>query len=275
MFSSGHLLWIAISALLIVGGIFACIKRKPDIDQMLTVCLGIAVISEIVKILSVVNILPMVTPTVDVANATLDYVATGQYTPYIEMAHIPLELCSLQIVFIAAALWSKDDKWKRRFLSIIYATGVIGGILGIVLAYVTVDYTTVQSYFVSPRIWQFFFYHAMVVTLGLYVGICSDKPFSYHDFKGVVAALLSMDVISMYLNSVFSQAVYVAEKPVGLVYRANFFSSYMNPIGLVLTEKWQWMVYLLIRFAIAVVMISTLFIIQRAAWNYKHKNIIN
>ena len=76
--------------------------------------------------------------------------------------------------------------------------------------------------------------------------------------------LLSLDVVSLYLNSVFSEPLYVNAKPAGLLYRANFFSSYMNPIGLILTEKWQWIAYLLIRLALAMFLIFLLFLIQHA-----------
>lgn len=267
MFSAGHLLWIAISFILIIGGLALCVRTRPDLDRMLATCLTVGIVSEIVKILSVAKILPVVEPVfhLEAGTPVLEYAAAGQYAPYIEMAHLPLELCSLQIVFIAAALWAKDPLWKRRFLSILYTTGVLGGLMGIVLAYVTVDYTTVQSYFSSPRIWQFFLYHAMVVTLGLYVGICSEAPFGFRDFRGIAAALVSMDMLSLYLNSVFSQAVYRAGKPVGMVYSVNFFSSYINPVGLVLTEKWQWITYLVIRAVLALGLVAALLLIQRRA----------
>ena len=68
--------------------------------------------------------------------------------------------------------------------------------------------------------------------------------------------LIALDLPTFYLNSIFSQAVYVAEEPVGLVYRTNFFSSYVNPLGLVLTEKWQWLVYLAVRMALAGALIA-------------------
>ena len=78
-----------------------------------------------------------------------------------------------------------------------------------------------------------------------------------------------MDFLTFYLNSIFSQPVYVNEKPVGLVYRANFFSSYVNPLGIVLTEKWQWILYLLIRMILVLVLTYLLIYIQ--SFYVKHK----
>lgn len=44
----------------------------------------------------------------------------------------------------------------------------------------------------------------------------------------------------------------------GIVYRTNFFSSYVNPLGLVLTERWHWLAYLAIRLGIASALIALL-----------------
>ena len=51
-----------------------------------------------------------------------------------EMAHLPIELCSLMIVFLAAALVIRDGVWRERLLTLMYITGTSGGLLGIVLA---------------------------------------------------------------------------------------------------------------------------------------------
>ena len=73
--------------------------------------------------------------------------------------------------------------------------------------------------------------------------------------------MLAMDLPTFYLNSVFSQPVYVAGKPTGILYRTNFFSSYVNPLGLVLTERWQWLAYLVIRLIIAAGVIAFLLLL--------------
>lgn len=259
MFSTGHLLWIGISVALIAFGTRACLRRRPPEARFLKLCLTIGVLSEAVKLFSVMRILPMVD--IAVNGAALEYTYAGQYTPYLEMADLPLELCSLQIAFLAAMLWIKNPAWKSRLRALMYITGVIGGTLGILLAEVTVDYTTVGEYFTSPRIYQFFLYHAMVVTVGLYMGFGPDSDVSLRSFKGTMGLLLAMDMPTFYLNSVFSQPVYVAGKPEGIVYRANFFSSYVNPLGMVLTQRWQWLLYLAVRLALAAVLIAFLLLL--------------
>ena len=264
MFSTGHLMWIAISIVLIICVVVFCLKKKPDMELMLKVCFAIGLCSETVKIFSVARILPMVAPVIEKTAEiqTINYTPTGQFSPYLEIAHLPLELCSLQMVFILAIFICKKDKWKRRYLTLINVTGTLGGTMGILFAYITADYHTMSEYFLSPRVWQFFLYHIMIVVLGLYIGFSGILKYSLLDIRDLLCALLSMDFLSFYLNSVLSQPVYVNEKPVGLIYRVNFFSSYMNPLGIVLTEKWQWILYLLIRFILALVLMFLLIAVQ-------------
>ena len=191
----------------------------------------------------------------------LEYTCSGQYTPYLEMADLPLELCSLQIAFLAAMLLIRRPEWKSRLRALMYVTGVVRGTLGILLAEVTVDYSAVGEYFTSPRIYQYFLYHSMVVTLGLYMGFGPESDVSFRRFKGTIGLLLALDVPTFYLNSVFSQPVYVAGKPEGIVYRTNFFSSYVNPLGLVLTQRWQWIAYLAIRLGLAASLVALLLLL--------------
>ena len=245
--------------LLIVCGTLACLRRKPSEDRFLKLCLVMGLISEAVKLFSVMRILPMVE--IGVNGGALEYAYAGQYTPYLEMVDLPLELCSLQIVFIAAMLLIKDTVWRSRLRALMYVTGIIGGMLGIVLAEVTVDYSAVAEYFSSARIYQFFLYHSMVVTLGLYMGFGPHSDVSIRSFKPAMGLLVALDVPTFYLNSVFSQPVYVAGKPEGIVYRTNFFSSYVNPLGLVLTQRWQWLVYLAIRLALAAALTALLLLL--------------
>ena len=262
MFSTGHLIWIGISLCLIIGGIVACFRKRPEENRILKLCLIIGILSEMVKVLSVMRILPMVD--IAVNGDALTYPYAGQYTPYLEMADFPLELCSLQIAFIAAMLFSKSTVWRSRLRALIFITGVIGGLMGIVMAQVTVDYSTVQQYFASPRIYQFFLYLAMVVTLGLYLGLGPNSDVSFRSFKETMGLLVLMDAPTFYLNSLFSQPEYEAGKPVRIVYRANFFSSNVNPLGLVLTERWQWIAYLAIRLSLATLLIALLLLL--AGW---------
>ena len=268
MFSTGHLLWIGISFALIAAGTLACFRFRPSEDRLVKTCLALGALSEAIKLFSVMRILPMVD--IAVNGTALDYTYAGQYTPYLEMADLPLELCSLQILFMALMLLLKKPEAKSRMRALMFVTGTIGGVLGIALAEVTVDYSTVRDYFTSPRIYQFFLYHSMIVMLGIYLGFRKDSGVSLRNYKETMLMMLAMDLPTFYLNSVFSQPVYVAGKPTGILYRTNFFSSYVNPLGLVLTERWQWLAYLVIRLIIAAGVIAFLLLLT-TRWHAKSK----
>ena len=62
MFSAGHFIWMGISAAMVAAGFFLCYKKRPGLDRMLTVCLVIGLVSEIVKILYEMQIVPVVVP---------------------------------------------------------------------------------------------------------------------------------------------------------------------------------------------------------------------
>jgi len=151
MFSSGHLLWIAISFVLIITGIVLCLCLNPPFEKVLRLCFVLGLVSELIKIFSVSNILPIVDPVISSSDIgpVISYVPAGQYSPYIENAHLPFELCSLQILFYVIVLKANDPIWKKRFTSLIFVTGIIGGVLGITMAYIVSDYSTVYEYFIS------------------------------------------------------------------------------------------------------------------------------
>lgn len=259
MFSQGHLIWVAISLVLISGGLFYLIRRKPPLKRVLKCSLWIGVLSEVVKVLSVAQIVPMVDPVIT-SDGTLAYVPTGEYTPYIGMEHMPLELCSLYLLFLLLANVLKDSGWKRGLYAVMFASGTVGGILGILLASIAGDFTAASEYFTAPRAWQYFLFHAMIVTVSIYLGYSRESGLISADYKKALLGLLLLDLPTFYLNSIFSSEVYLHDQAAGVTHRINFFSSYVNPVGLILTEKWQWIVYLCIRLILAAVLIRVLYL---------------
>ena len=221
MFSQGHLIWIGISAALIAAGLFACLRWRPPLRRLLTVCLVVGVLSEVIKVFSVAQIIPMVDPVIAVQNGVseLQWVPTGEYTPYLAMEHLPLELCSLYILFLVLALMLKDGIWKRRLYAVMFASGSLGGAMGIALASIAGDFETTAAFFSSVRAWQYFIYHSMIVTVSLYMGLCGESGLVFSDWKKAIAGLIVLDLPSFYLNSVFSSAVYQHDDVVGVTHQ--------------------------------------------------------
>ena len=65
-----------------------------------------------------------------------------------------------------------------------------------------------------------------------------------------------MDLVSMYMNSIMSTPYYSGDELMGVGNAVNYFSSYNNPLGIVMSTKGQWMIYLLIRIVLAVIIIA-------------------
>ena len=213
----------------------------------------IGVLSELIKFFSVTVIVPMITPVIaeEGGMQVINWVPSGEYTPYLPLEHFPMELCSLYLFFMPLGLLIKNKVWKKRLFALMFATGTIGGLMGIVLASITVDLHTIADYFTAPRVWQFFLYHSMIVVISLYLGFGEEAGLRFSDWKTALLELLVLDLPTFYLNSLFSTEVYLDNQVAGVTHRINFFSSYVNPLGLILTEKWQWMLYLLIRAVLA------------------------
>lgn len=261
MFSTGHLLWIGISAVLIAGGLVFCLKRKPPLRKVMTVCLIAGIISEVIKVFAVAEIVPVVDPVIAWQNgeAVVQWAPNMDYTPYLGAEHLPLELCSLYLLFSLLALAIKDGPWKHGLYSVMFVSGTIGGIMGIVLSAIAGYYSTPAEYFCSVRVWQFFLFHSMIVVASLYLGFCPEGGLHFSDWKKAILGLILLDLPSFYLNSVLSNPVYMHGELVGVTHRINLFSSYVNPLGLVLTEKWQWILYLAIRAALATCLVLLVF----------------
>ena len=258
LFSPGHLIWLALSACLIVGGIIACLRIRPSMTRILTVCFGLALLSETVKVLSVIQIVPIVSPVVE--GGQLVYQPAGSFTPYMEADHMPFELCSFQIPLIGIARFAKSERLRQRVLALIYPTAMIGAFLGLVLAYMVRDYTSTLAMFTDPHAYQYFLYHSMLITLGAYIAISPESGVGFSSWKDALIMLIPFDVASFYLNSLLATPVYVNNELAGISHATNFFSSYINPLGIPITEKWQWMVYLVIRIVLTLTLITLFFL---------------
>ena len=263
MFSTGHLIWIAYSAAVIAFGLFCCFRYKPTLNRLLTVCCGVSLASEFIKFFSTIQMVPVVKQAVETINGvpTLVYVQTGEFAPYMEAEHLPLELCSLQIFFIFAARLMKEGKWRDRLLAFMYVTELLGALLGIVAASTMTydEYPTLLSYF-TLRNFQYFSFHSMLIVLGIYIGFGGELKIQKQHLLSTVLFLMSLDVVMFYLNSVFTQPVYSGMDLQGVSYHINYFSSYLNPSGIPFTDIRQWAMYLAGRFVFAVILIDLAFV---------------
>jgi len=232
MFTWRHLLWLVICAGLIWAAVHAFDKKRPGLDRVLTTALIAAVISEIVKMAGVIELVPS-------QNGEL-------LLPYLPMNHLPLHFCSLQIILIAAAKFMKNEKRRETLLAFMAPTCVLGGILALLMPSIFTTTIPVEKAFTNPVSYQFFFFHSMIIALGLIIVRSGRIDWSMKNFRDTTLLVYLLGFISIYLNSVLASPSYADGRLVSVDFWTNFFFTYQNPLGIRITQLWQWYLYLLI-----------------------------
>lgn len=258
MYSAGHIVFIIISLLMITLMVFVCKKNKWPVEKVIKVCFFVAVICEIIKVLTVIEILPIVQETIE--NGEIVYKETGKYSPFIEATHLPFELCSFQIVFMFLYLVIRDAVWKRRVYLLIYGTALMGGLLAIFLSSIAGDFNTVREHLTSVRAWEFYIYHSMLASISILIATDNKLSIKLNEFKWTCIILCIIDIFSFYINSILSEPVYRDGKLIGLSSSVNFFSSFNNPLAIPMANKTQYLFYLATRFLIAFTLILIIYL---------------
>jgi cytochrome bd-type quinol oxidase subunit 2 len=232
MFTWRHLLWLVICAGLIWAAVHSFNKKRPGIDSVLTTALIIAVLSEIVKMAGVIELVPS-------KNGEL-------LMPYLPMNHLPLHFCSLQIILIAVAKFMKNDKGRETLLAIMAPACILGGFFALLLPSIFTTTIPVEEAFTSPISYQFFFFHTMIIALGLIIVRSDTIDWSMKHFRDTTLLVYLSGFISIYLNSMLASPTYEDGRLVSVDFWTNFFFTYRNPLGIQITQLWQWYLYLLI-----------------------------
>ena len=243
MFTWRHLLWLVICAGLVCVTVRAYNKKRPDIKSVLTTALIIAVLSEIAKMVSVIELVPS-------QNGEL-------LLPYLPLNHLPLHFCSIQIILIAIARFMKNEKHREALLAFMAPTCVIGGLLALLMPSIFTTTISAEKAFTSLVSYQFFIFHSMIIALGLIITRSGEVDWSMKHFRTTTLLVYLLGFVSIYLNSMLASPTYIDGKLVSVDFWTNLFFTYRNPLGIKITELWQWYLYLLI---IAVLATLTLYL---------------
>ena len=242
MFTIYHFLWLGISAVVIAGALWFLRRRRPPLRQLLSVCCALSVASELVKALSVVRLVPS---------------SDGSMLlPYIELQHLPLHLCSIQILLIFFVRFARPGRGRTAVLAFMYPTCLIGAALALAMPSIFSTSIPASEAFVHPLAYQFFLYHSMLVVLGAYIPFCGEvelRPRHYFSTLGLLGALA---LASLYLNSMFAAATYEDGELVSVEYATNFFFTYKPPLPIPLNSAGQWMAYLAVICLLAAVLVG-------------------
>jgi len=246
MFTLNHFIWMGICAVLCIGFMIFLQKTKPGLEKVLSVCCGVGVISELIKTFSMMQMVPS-------ADGTRMYL-------YIEMSHMPLHLCSLQIITIFYARFARESKFKTALLAFMYPSCVLGAFFALLLPSIFSTSISIDQAFIHPLAYQFFLYHSMLIVLGLYILTSGKVDIQPRHYGTSLLFLAVLAFVSIYLNSMFAVPVYNSQDLASVEYSPNFFFTYRTPIGIKLTEMWHWYVYLAIIAALAVVLVALFYI---------------
>ena len=236
MFTWRHFLWLGICAAVTVFLTVAYEKKKPPITKVLNSALVVCALSEFTKVFSVIELVPS-------ANGE-------QMLPYLPLNHLPLHFCSIQILVILFARFTKDEGKKQSALALISAAGIIGGIAALLMPSIFSTSISVEQAFTSPISYQFFVFHTMLIVLGIIIIRSHAVAWEKKHFVQTLCCVYAMAVASVYLNSVFASPTYEDGRLVRVDFWTNFFFTYQNPLGIRLTALWQWYVYLVVLVAV-------------------------
>lgn len=253
MFTWRHILWLVICAGMVACTVAAYRRKRPSLSRVLTTAMIISVLSEVFKIGSVIEMVPS-------ANGVI----TG---PYIPMNHLPLHFCSLQIILIFTAKLTQDEKKRESLLSFIYSTALLGAIAALLMPSIFTTSVPVERAFISPLSYQFFIFHSMLVALGIIIAISGEIKWQWRHCVKTLLLVYLLGVVSLYVNSLLASPTYVDGELISVDFRTNFFFTFDDPIGLKLTELWQWALYFFILLVVAslLIFLSYLPLVRSAA----------
>lgn len=232
MFTWRHFLWLAICFAAITAAVIIYRRRRPPLKIVLTIALIISIMSEVTKLSQVIELVPS-------ANGEL-------LLPYLPLNHMPLHFCSIQIILIACARFMADRKRREVLLAFMAPTCVIGGLMALGMPSIFSTTIPVEKAFVSPMSYQFFIFHSMLISLGLIIAQSGEIAWEWKHFRHTLLIVYAIGFVSIYLNSLLASPTYVDGELVSVDFWTNFFFTYENPLGIRLTELWQWYLYLVI-----------------------------
>ncbi len=240
MFSWQHIVWLLICAAIACTMIILYRKNRPALNKVLNYCLVVCFLSEVTKVFSVLEMVPS-------ADGSIIF-------PYIPMNHLPLHLCSIQILFISYVRFSENKKIRENLLCFMYPSCLLGALSALLMPSIFSTSITVDQAFTHPMAYQFFLFHTMLITLGLIIAMSGEIKWVWRHYFQCLIIIALMGFVSIYVNSIFAAPTYLDGQLLHVDFWPNFFFTYKNPLGIKVTTIQQWYLYLLILCVVIVVL---------------------
>lgn len=246
MFSNYHFIWLAICIAVMIAAIIYLKKQRPQLKEVLTIACIVSVASELIKVFSTIQMVPS-------SDGTM-------MLPYLEVQHLPMHLCSLQILIIFYVRFGGNEKLKDKLLAFMYPTCVIGAVLALMMTSIFNATIEVTQAFTHPLAYQYFLFHTMLLILGIYIPMSGEVKLDIKHYGSTMAILAGLAFLSIYVNSLLAKATYVSGELQSVDYTPNFFFTYKFPIGIEFTEIWHWYIYIAVIVTAAAAVIGLMYL---------------
>ena len=241
MFTYRYIIWLIICLILIILSLILIAKKKYTLTQVLTAGCVVSVLSELIKVFSVIEMVPS---------------ADGSIVrPYISNNHLPIHLCSLQILLIFYTRFTENKKMRESILAFMYPSCIVGALAALLMPSIFSTTISVEQAFSHPIAYQFFIFHTMLIILGISIAKSNEIDWDYKHIKAALLIMLLLGFLSIYVNSLLASPTYVNGKLQSVDFWTNFMFTYDNPIGIPMTKMWHWHVYLLILIGIVTIVV--------------------
>jgi len=154
LFSFQHLMFLAVLVPVAVAAAVFLARKLGFNKKVIWVCAIVGLLCELQRIFFFIEGTP----------------ADGFRLPG---SQLPFNACPFQVVLIVILALSQKPQEHRKLLSYMYPMMVCGGFLGTLLAGEALSVHGLSDF----ATYRFFFYHMMVISLGLYLYL--SKPFTY------------------------------------------------------------------------------------------------
>ncbi|MBR6799428.1 MAG: YwaF family protein [Firmicutes bacterium] len=246
MFSIYHIIWLVICVAVMIAAIIYLKKQRPQLKDVLTVACIVSIASELIKVFSTIQMVPS-------SDGSMMY-------PYLEVQHLPLHLCSLQILVIFYVRFSNNDKLRDKLLAFMYPTCIVGAVLALMMTSIFNATIEVTQAFTHPLAYQYFLFHTMLLLLGIYIPMSGEVELDWKHYRSTMAILAVLGFLSIYINSLLAKATYVSGVLQSVDYTPNFFFTHKFPIGIVFTEIWHWYIYIAVIAVAAAAVIGLMYL---------------
>lgn len=175
LFGVKHLLLISASAVFIVGAYFLVRKWSPE--KLIRVLFHIGVASEIVKVFYYI-----------LANE-------AQYGGVLPKTDLPFHLCSIQILFLLALRFSRNQRLKELLMSFMMPSCLLGGIAAILIA----TTSSLNGKWILSV--QYFGYHSAITVFALVLMTSGVVKLTVKHYFGCLKFLVGLMLFAIYINS--------------------------------------------------------------------------